>query len=483
MIASKGLVAAAALLCVPLAAVVGDVQRLVGRALGPTPLYDDVKELCDGIGGRPTGSAACDRAVDWAVAKFKAAAVEKVWTEPFTAPTLWLAESAEGTVLSPATFPVRLAAAALTPSVELEAPVIDAGDGTAEDWNRAGGRSRGAIVLVHSNEMRTLDDLFAEYMRNGELLQGAQKAGAACVLLESTRPRNLLYRHAMTVGPMAHVPVAVVSREHAERIARLAAKGAVRMKLALRNRTGGPYRARNVIAEIPGREKPDEFVLIGAHLDSWDLGTGAEDNGINAAMVIDLARGFAQLGVRPRRTLRFVLFTGEEQGMWGSAGYVATHKSELDRHAAVVVFDAGSGRTSGFFLNGRDELRKPVSEALGAVEGLDVDGHLPDALDGTDNFDFLLAGVPNLVANQDPTPYLPDYHAESDTVDRVNLREAKTTCAVAAALLYGLAERPDRIRRQARAEVEKLLVDTKLDKQMKAFGQWDDWQSRRRGVE
>jgi hypothetical protein len=464
MTGSKWLVTAA-LLCVPLAFAADDVQRLVARALGPTPLYEDVKELCDGIGGRPTGSAACDRAVDWAVAKFKAAGIEKVWTEPFTVPTLWLAESADARVLSPATFPVRIAAAAMTPSVDVEAAVVDAGDGGAEDWNKAGDRARGAIALVHSKEMRTLDDLFGEYIRNRDLLEAAQKSGAVCLLLQSTRPRGLLYRHPMTLGPMARVPAAIVSREHAGRIARLAANGPVRIKVALKNQTGGSYQARNVIAEIPGREKPDEIVLLGAHLDSWDLRTGAEDNGINAAMVLDVARGFAQLGVRPRRTLRLVLFTGEEQGMWGSAGYVATHKSELDRHAAVVIFDTGSGRTSGFFLNGREELRKPVTEALAAVDGLDLNAHSTDALDGTDNFDFLLAGVPNLVAIQDPAPYLPDYHAESDTVDRINLREAKATSAITAALLYGLAERPDRIRRQTRAEVEKLLVDTKLDQQ------------------
>src|ERR1019366_9781793 len=104
------------------------------------------------------------------------------------------------------------------------------------------------------------------------------------------------------------------------------------------NNIAPTYESRNVIAEIRGREKPDEIVLVGAHLDSWDLGTGAEDNGVNAAMVIDLLRGFKELKVAPRRTIRFALFTGEEQGMWGSAGYVKRHRAELDKHVAVVVF-------------------------------------------------------------------------------------------------------------------------------------------------
>src|ERR1017187_5736923 len=149
-----------------------------------------------------------------------------------------------------------------------------------------------------------------------------------------------------------------------------------------------------------------------------DLGTGAEDNGVNAVMAIDAARGIREMGVKPRRTIRFVLFTGEEQGMWGSAGtrprggrggsagYVQRHAAAMARHDAAVIFDTGSGPTTGFFLSGREDLRTPLEKALSGVAGLGVAENLPDALDGTDHFDFLLSGVPNLVANQDAVPYL-----------------------------------------------------------------------------
>jgi Zn-dependent M28 family amino/carboxypeptidase len=204
---------------------------------------------------------------------------------------------------------------------------------------------------------------------------------------------------------------------------------------------------------------------------------------VNVALVIDLARAFHDLGIVPRRTLRFALFTGEEQGMLGSVAYVARHKSELDKFAAAIVFDTGSGHLGGFYLNGRDEMRKPVNDALAVVEGLRAPDHLVDAIDGTDNFDFLLSGVPNLVGIQDPIPYLPDYHAESDTFDRVNAREEKNTEAIASVLLWSFAENPERpARRQTRAEVEKLVIDTKLDEQMKAFGQWDDFKAGKRGL-
>jgi carboxypeptidase Q len=166
----------------------------------------------------------------------------------------------------------------------------------------------------------------------------------------------------------------------------------------------------------------------------------------------------------------------------GSRRYVERHRAELDNFVAMMTYDSGSGRLTGFFLNGRDDLRAPLDKALNAVHGLGITEDAIDAVDGTDNFDFLLSGVPNLVGIQDPLPYLPDYHAESDTFDRVNQREERLTLAASSALLWSFAESPERLRRQTRAEVEKLILDTKLDQQMKAFGQWEDFKSGKRGL-
>jgi Zn-dependent M28 family amino/carboxypeptidase len=284
-------------------------------------------------------------------------------------------------------------------------------------------------------------------------------------------------------GAIAPIPAAIVSRENAGRLARLAENGEVRVRVKLENRTGGAYEAKNVMAEIRGSEIANEIVLLGAHLDSWALGTGAEDNGVNAALVIDVARGMKELGLKPRRTIRFVLFTGEEQGMLGSAAYVRQHADELDRHVAMVTFDTGSGRTESFYLNCRPALRQPVEEALSTVRGLGATSLSQEAMDGTDNFDFLLSGVPNLVALQDWAPYLPNYHAESDTFGIVDQRNAKLNAAIATVLVWGLAEMPERpATRQTRAEVEDLLRTSGLDAQMKAFGQWDAWAAGKRGV-
>lgn len=466
----------------------GPAALLVSRATGQTPMLDDLRELCDLVGGRPTGSEACERAVDWAAAKFRGADVDSVWTESFPVPNAWLGKKAEAECLAPARFTIHLAAAPFSASTKdsgpLEASLVDAGEGTQQDFAKLGEKARGAMVLVRSSEMKTLDDLFAEYFRNGPLLEAAARAGVAGIFLQSTRPRGLLYRHPISLdGAITSIPSAIVSREDAGRLARLADRGEVRVRVTLANDLAPRRESRNVIAEIRGREKPEEIVLIGAHLDSWDLGTGGDDNGVNSALVIDVARGFKELGLRPRRTVRFVLFTGEEQGMLGSEAYVLKHGAEMGRHAAMVTFDTGSGRTTGFYLNGREELRKPVNDALAGVASLGAFEPSLEAIDGTDNFDFLLSGVPNLVAKQDWTPYLPNYHAASDVFDWVDQRQAKANSAIAAALVWGLAENADRpAPRQARAQVEKLIRDTRLDEQMKAFGQWAEWEAGKRGV-
>ncbi|MGO8970010.1 MAG: M20/M25/M40 family metallo-hydrolase [Myxococcaceae bacterium] len=483
---AAGVVLALLLACGPAAAQPAADPRpaLLKRAGTETPLAKDLEELTDRVGGRPTGSPACTRAVTWALARLRALKLPRAYTESFTLPVLWLPGTVEVRVTAPEAFVVRGAAAPASPSTApLEARVVDAGEGTQADFARLGKSFAGAILLVHQKEMTTLEQLFEEYMRSGPLLASARAGRAVAVLLESTRPRGLLYRHPVDFGVLAPLPAVVISRESAERMGRLLAHGEVRARVVVQNQTGGTNVSENVIGEIPGREKPDEVVLLGAHLDSWDLGTGAEDDGVNVALVLDVARAFMELGLVPRRTVRFVLFTGEEQGMFGSAGYADRHKAELRDHVAVVVFDEGSGHTNGFAVGGRKELRAAVAHAFSGVPGLQEESaHSLDAFDGMDTFDFLLAGVPTFAADQDAAPYLPDYHAESDVYEHVNLAEARRNAGLAAVLVWALAEAPAAPgKHQSRSEVEALLKATQLEDQMKAFGQWSDWVAGKRG--
>ena len=457
---------------------------LAARLLAPTPLEEDLRFLCDRIGGRASGTPACERSVDWFAQRFRDAGADRVWIEGFPVPVRWEEGVARGEVIAPDRIPLRLVAEPFSPATPrrgLEADLVDLGPGGPEAFERAGGRVRGALILVTGKVLATFEDLFNEYIEQAGILARAEVAGAAGVLVTGTRERTLLYRHVPTFAEIAPFPIAILAREDGLRLSRLAAAGPVRVRLDLQPRIGPAYTSRNVLAEIRGRERPEEVVLAGAHLDSWDLGTGALDNGVNCVMLLDVARQMAALGQRPRRTVRFALFTGEEQGMWGSLGYVRTHRAELDRHAAVAVFDTGTGRITGFSLGGRDDLRPAVEEALRPLAGYEAAGHTTDAFVGTDNFDFLLEGVPNLVANQAPANYMENYHASSDTTDKVDFREARLSAAVAAGLLWGLAESPGRAPRQDREAVAALLRRTGLEEQMKTFRLWRSWRDGERG--
>ena len=179
--------------------------------------------------------------------------------------------------------------------------------------------------------------------------------------------------------------------------------------------------------------------------------------------------------------MRFVLFTGKSSG-FGSRGYVASHKAELDRHVAAIIHDIGDGRITGYYDNGRPELVPALAPLLEPVAAWGSAAFSDEALLGTDNFDFLLEGVPNLVANQEAERYLPDYHAESDTFDKVDFREARLNAAIAAVTVAGIANAPGRLGpRQSRAEITNVLEKSGIGDQMKTYGLWADWERGRRG--
>jgi Zn-dependent M28 family amino/carboxypeptidase len=248
------------------------------------------------------------------------------------------------------------------------------------------------------------------------------------------------------------------------------------------NKIGGPIEQENVIGEIRGWEKPDESVILAAHLDSWELGTGALDDGCNAALVIEAARAIKSTGLLPRRTIRFVLFSGEEQGTVGSYEYVKAHRAELDKIRAMIAYDEGIGRVTGYSLGGRRDIEAGVHEVLKPLESWDANNYTYDAFVGTDNFDFLLEGVPTLVANQEEANYLPNYHAASDTFDKVDIRDLKLHTALAALTAWGIADRSEPIgKRLSRTEIEAQLKETGLDRQLRIFGYWQSWQNGTRG--
>jgi len=497
------------LLAIPLCTALAQdaADRVITEALKASALEINLHRLTDEVGGRVPGTPAMQRAVDWGVAAFKAAGADSVHTEGFTLPASWAEGATEMLVIatSPgdkaeanastedltsrsiplARFRVRAVSIAWAPALSLQrhVRVIDVGQGTAQDFAHAGNVA-GALLLAHSEEMKTWEDLFAEYLRAPGIIDRAVAGKALAIAFQSTRPNDLLYRHTNSKeGELDRLPMVLVAREDAGRMARLLASGqTLYADLSIPNRVGGPGTAANVVAELRGSEKPDEIVILGAHLDSWELGTGALDNGCNAALVIDVLRAIKASGVRPRRSIRFILFSGEEEGMVGSRAYTVAHNAELDNTAAVVILDAGIGRVTGFSLGGRRDIVDAATALVAPLKQFEATTLTTDAEWGTDNFDFLLQGVPTFVANQQEYNYLLNYHAMSDTFDKVDLVQLKKHVAEAAALTVGLANSPVRPGpRLHHAQIEQTLRETHLDEQLKTLGVWDGWETGKLG--
>jgi len=493
------LVCAVALFC-SAAAPVADItaeEQVIQAALEPSALEINLRHLTDEIGGRVPGTVAMQHAVEWGVQAFTAAGADSVHTEGFTIPHSWAEGATEmtattsyeigarvgGTVLS--TFPVHAVSIAWAPAFAetKHIPVVDVGEGTEADFAKAGDIA-GKMVFVHTVVLKTWDDLFAEYDKAPPVIALAVKGKARAIAFMATREHDILYRHINTSnGEIDKLPMVIVAREDGERMARLLASGRmVWADLSIPNQIGGPIRASNVIAELKGSEKPDEFVILGAHLDSWELGTGALDNGCNAALVVDALRAIKASGVTPRRTIRFILFSGEEEGLIGSRAYAVNHRHELDKAAGVVVYDAGTGKTTGFSVGGRKDVLDTAKEVVSPLTQFGVKELIPNMEWGTDHFDFMLEGVPTFLAEQQEANYLENYHAVSDTYDKVDFAQLKKHVAEAAALSVGLANLPEKIGpRLTHDQIEQTMRDSNSIDQLKADGIWDEWVSGKRG--
>jgi hypothetical protein len=448
---------------------------------------ENLRRLADEIGGRVTGSPEMAKAVEWAMGAFRTAGVD-VHAEKYKLLTTWSEGDTRLELLGAVKFPIRLKSTGWsppTPQGGIEANVIDVGYGTVDDFAKVSAPLKGAILLIHSDIGSTWTDLFNEYLRPPAIIEHAVKDGARAILWVGARERLLLYRHTNSLtGEIDKIPQAVLAREDGMHLARIVAAypEKVRVHFDMPNKIGGPVEQQNVVGELRGYEKPDEAVILGAHLDSWELGTGSLDNGCNAALVMEAARAIKATGLLPRRTIRFVLFSGEEQGTIGSREYVRAHRAELDKVRAMITFDAGVGRVTGYSLGGRRDTEAGVREVLKPLESWGANNHTFDASFGTDNLDFLLEGVPTLVANQEEASYLANYHAASDTLDKVEMRELKLHTVLAALTAWGIADRTEPLgKRLTRAEIEAQMRETGLDQQMKVLGYWDAWQSGARG--
>lgn len=474
------------LLIVPQYAVTGtpDLDRLVAAMLTETPLPRDLQQLCDEIGGRPTGSKANLESVEWALKKFKEAGIIAK-KEAFTMPAYWGERSCATTITGDVSFipcTVAMPFSTPTPGTGLSAPLVDIGLGTEADFTRVGNKAKGAFLLVETGELLDMNGLFQGFAQAAGVEKLAFSAGAAGLVYMSTRPNGLLYRFGALMGENNRHPMLIMPREQAERALRLLRAGKnLTLTAKIDAESSGQYQSFNVIGEIPGTAKPEEIVVIGAHLDAWDLGTGANDNACNVAMLIDIARQMKRVGIEPKRTIRFILWNGEEQTFIGSWKYTQAHAEEMDRHIMACSIDIGSGRILGFYTNGRQELIEPVNHALEPVAGFGPFSHINQPIVGTDNYDFMMQGIANLVANQAPANYAPNYHAESDTFDKIDLLQLKINAAIMAVLVYKFANMEVTWKRQTRDEIQRLIDSTELRKEMETFYLYQGWLDGSRG--
>lgn len=236
----------------------------------------------------------------------------------------------------------------------------------------------------------------------------------------------------------------------------------------------------NVIAEIRGRELPDEFVIVVGHFSDGPELSNATRDGESAAMVIDAARAIQASGSLPRRSIRFVLFAGSNPEGLGTHAYVAAHRAELDRIIAVINMNGGTGRVTGYSLGGRKDISATVQEALAPVRSLGATRFMTDAKISPDSFDFLLEGIPTLVPDQEPGSSAAGHQPgpyDASTIDALTHQ-----VAIIAVSAYALSDAEGRVgMRQSRREIEQLLNDTELAEQMKASGIWTEWEKGERG--
>src|SRR5262249_48603002 len=277
-----------------------------------------------------------------------------------------------------------------------------------------------------------------------ELMDFLSTEGAAAALMDAGKPQGLLtttrgWRGQERANPAEPLPTLSAAHEHSALRHRLASRPApdrTRIELEVANKfVPGPIAVYNTVGELPGSEKPDEFVILGAHLDSWDLAQGSTDNGTGSCVVLEAARLLTKSGTRPRRTVRFVLFTGEEQGLYGSKAYVKEHKDELPRISMCLVHDTGTGKVVGLGLQGRRVIQPILQGELVALKDLGIADINLRGMGGSDHASFEQVGVPGFAVQQDMNEYFLTHHSQSDTLDKAreaDLLQGAQVMAVAA---------------------------------------------------
>lgn len=425
------------------------VIELRDRALGDDRAHVLLRSLTVEVGHRLAGSAGDRAAVAWATRKLTELGFDEVRTEPVTVPH-WVRGGATGRILAPyphETVLLALGGSVGTPDWGITAEVVGVPDleALAELPEQ---QVRGKIVFVDRKTERTRSGRgYGEagaVRRNGPADAGAK--GAAAILIRSIGTGNHRFAHTGSTvyrDDVPRIPAAALAVPDADVLAAQLHSGReVRFHLELGSHYRPDAQSANVIAEIRGREKPDEIVLLGAHLDSWDVGTGAHDDGAGCAILMSAARLIADLPQPPRRTIRVVLFANEEFGLSGAHAYAEAHADELPAHQLALESDLGGDRVWAFATRVNPRALPEAERIAELIAPLGIEALADEAQGGADFIPLRPANVPLADLRQDATRYFDYHHTLDDTFDKIDPEALAQNVAAYAAIAYWAAETP-----------------------------------------
>jgi carboxypeptidase Q len=444
--------------------------------------FDYLTELSDDIGARVTGSPEAARAVAWGVATMKSIGLENVHAEPWKISRGWTRISADAELVAPIHRKLMvdsLGWVGSTPAGGVEADVIAVNAYQLQDEMKNNSANwRGKILLIIQKGEAPKDRMGA-FAQFGVFLIAAHKAGAIAVIggQGGRKATGMHLTHTGALGFDAYfdIPVVSMAAEDQEQLERyLARDKSIRLKINVQNRaTDGPADSANVVGEIRGTENPEQIIVVGGHLDSWDLASGSTDNGAGTTVTLGAADAIMKSGFKPRRTIRFVLFTGEEEGLLGSLAYVKTHQNEMANHVAALILDSGQGPVIGFQMGGHAELIPAVQKFAASLQAFG-DIQVDDEVEfGTDTGPFTLAGLPGINFDQDSPDYKYTHHSPVDTLDKVKPDILDRNATIMALAAFWIAARPERLASPwPQDKTAQMLIEKHQDVLLKAFNLW-----------
>jgi hypothetical protein len=419
------------------------------KAMADSTAYDVVSSLTTEVGARLAGSPADQRGRDWAVAKFKALGFDKVYVEPVTYP-LWERRSEHGAIVGEHAQNLALTAlgySAGTPAGGLTAEVVAFPTLQAlKDADPA--TIKGKIVFLDAKMTRQKDGhdygIGSPQRVQGPVIAAAKGAAATLIRSAGTDPNSRTPHTGVTgfTDPAKATPAAALSLPDADQLGRLLALGKpVQVKLDLDVGFKGTYTGANVIGEITGKKHPNEVVAIGGHLDSWDLGTGAIDDGAGVAIAMAAAKLIHDMPQRPDRTIRVIAFANEEMGLWGGRAYADKHAGEVAKFQLGTESDFGSGPVWRMTASVKPEARGAIEQIAKVLEpiGVAYDADKPGG-GGSDLSQMHGKGMAALSLTQDGTTYFDFHHNANDTLDKIDPKELAQNVAVYATFAYMAAQ-------------------------------------------